>query len=122
MKRFLFLALLAIPLSVSGSHKPTPQTLCYDWDATTGLCGSTVTIYTDKSELGGKLHRADTLRQVKAADMSYTAMTGRFVVDDAGGCNWGDPSCATCKTRFPITNNMTGCDSACESCYIRPTK
>jgi len=111
---------LAIP--VSGGAKRVDQTLCYDWNPQTGICGSTVTIHTDKSELRGQIHRADTIRQIRAADAGYTALSGRVVVDDAGGCNWGDPTCATCKTRFAITGNMTGCDSACESCYIRPTK
>ena len=119
MKRLLFIALLSIPLAVSGGGpKRVQQTLCYDWDAATGICGSTVTIYTHPSELRGRIHRADTLRQIRGADMGYTAMTGR-IVDDGGGCNLGDPACATCKTKFAITGNMTGCDSACVDCTVR---
>jgi len=122
MKKLLFFALMCVPFMVSGGGpKRIDQTLCYDWDAATGVCGSTVTIHTHPEEKG-RLYRADTLRQVKAADMGYTALTGRLVVDDGGGCNWGDPSCATCKSKFPITGTMYGCDGPCMDCTIRPKR
>ena len=120
MKRMLFVValLLCVPLVVvGGGPKRIDQTLCYDRDAATGICGYTVTIHTHPDEKGN-LHRADTLRQVKAADMSYEAMTGRMVITD-GGCNWGDPECANCKTKFHITGGMYGCDGACDACYVR---
>lgn len=122
MKRLLFLtliALLAFPLAViSGGPKRIDQTLCYDWNPVTGICGMTVTVHTAHSEAGGQFRRADTLRQVKAADLAYTAMTGRMVIED-GSCSWGDPDCANCKTKFHITGGMYGCDGACDACTIR---
>ena len=125
MKRLLFAALLLVPLvAVGGGPKRVDQTLCYDWDPVTKICGSNVTIHTDASELHGNLHRADTLRQVKAADLGYEALNGRQldpIVDAAAPCDWGDPSCATCKTRFAV-GTLTACDGACVDCQIRPKR